>query len=226
MTYRILASDYDGTIAEHGSVSVETLTALEALRDSGRLLILVTGRQLPDLMHVFPALKLCTRIVAENGALLYDPATGREELLAPPPGAEVASQLRARGVPMHVGRVIQATDTVYLAEVEAVLRETRAELEIILNKDALMILPRGVDKGTGLRAALTSLSLSSAETIGVGDAENDLPLFAASGAGVALDNALPSLKARARWITRGAAGTGVVQLIQAWLSSDFSALER
>ena len=58
-------------------------------RAAGVRLILVTGRQLPDLAAACPHTKLFDRIVAENGAILHTPATGRLRTLAapPPPGA-------------------------------------------------------------------------------------------------------------------------------------------
>jgi len=49
-----LASDYDGTLAEHGVVDDPTLKGLEAFRHSGRNLLLVSGRELKDLDSVFP----------------------------------------------------------------------------------------------------------------------------------------------------------------------------
>ena len=46
MHYLALASDYDGTLATDGRVDNATIAALERLRDSGRRLLLVTGREL------------------------------------------------------------------------------------------------------------------------------------------------------------------------------------
>jgi len=48
MYFVALATDYDGTIAEDGVVAEATLEALRELKQSGRKLLLVTGRQLPD----------------------------------------------------------------------------------------------------------------------------------------------------------------------------------
>ncbi|MBD0390212.1 MAG: HAD family phosphatase, partial [Nostoc sp. C3-bin3] len=104
MRYLALASDYDGTLASNGRVDGETLAALERLRDSGRKLILVTGRQLDDLLSVFPHLNLFDRVVAENGALLYQPATQEEKTLGYPPSEEFVKALHERGVePVSVG---------------------------------------------------------------------------------------------------------------------------
>src|SRR2546427_8166000 len=106
MRYLALACDYDGTLAHDGRVSEETLAALEHVRNSGRKLIMVTGRELPDLQQVFPHLDLFDRVVAENGALLYLPATGEEKLLGERPPEVFVRALRERGVgPISVGRV-------------------------------------------------------------------------------------------------------------------------
>jgi hydroxymethylpyrimidine pyrophosphatase-like HAD family hydrolase len=58
MRYFALACDYDCTIASHGRVDGATLSAIERLRASGRRLLLVTSRELDDLMRVFPHVHL------------------------------------------------------------------------------------------------------------------------------------------------------------------------
>lgn len=80
-----LATDYDGTLAHDGIVDDATADALIAFRRSGRRLLLVTGRELPDLVRVFPRIDLFDRVVAENGALLFETATKKESPLAPGP---------------------------------------------------------------------------------------------------------------------------------------------
>ena len=75
MRYLALACDYDGTLAWDGQIAASTVAALLALRDSGRKTLLVTGRELADLMTLLPDLDLFDRIVAENGAMLYRPAS-------------------------------------------------------------------------------------------------------------------------------------------------------
>src|SRR5690348_12640723 len=110
MRYLVLACDYDGTLAHDGRVSRETLAALERLLASGRKLLLVTGRELPDLHRTFSRTDLFEWVVAENGALLYRPATREEKPLADPPPEKFLQALSRRGVqPVSVGRVIVAT---------------------------------------------------------------------------------------------------------------------
>ncbi|WDT82345.1 MAG: HAD-IIB family hydrolase [Candidatus Manganitrophus sp.] len=142
MRYYALATDYDGTLATEGRVDEATLEALERLRNSGRRLILVTGRELDELLQVFPQVDLFESVVAENGALLYRPATREIKLLAEAPPERFAQSLRARGVgPLSVGRVIVATWTPHETAVLETIRELGLELQVIFNKGAVMVLP-------------------------------------------------------------------------------------
>jgi hydroxymethylpyrimidine pyrophosphatase-like HAD family hydrolase len=227
MRYLALACDYDGTLAADGRVSQETVAALVRLRASGRKLILVTGRQLDDLLSVFPHSSLFDRIVAENGALLYQPCVGLETMLADPPPQAFVRALRVRGVqPLSAGRVIVATRQLHEAAVLQVIRELGLELRIIFNKGAVMVLPPGVNKATGLAAALRELNLSAHNVVGIGDAENDHAFLSLCGSAVAVANALPALKERATFVTRGEEGTGVTELIDEMIANDLSQWEQ
>ncbi|HEY1426592.1 MAG TPA: HAD family hydrolase [Caulobacteraceae bacterium] len=214
MLISALASDYDGTLASEGVVADETLVALRRLKASGRKLLLVTGRELPDLMRVFPQIGLFDLVVAENGALLYRPDGAEETPLAPHPPQAFVEALKARKVlPLALGRTIVATADENAPVVEDTLRTLGLDWRLILNKDSVMCLPPGVDKASGLAAALAALDLHAAEVLGVGDAENDATFIAACGVSAAVGNALPELKAVADIVTEAPAGAGVAWLI-------------
>ena len=164
MRFHALATDYDGTIARHGKVDEATIAALERVRKSGRKLILVTGRELPDLLTVFDRLDLFHLAVMENGATIYDPATKETRILAEPPQPKFAKTLRARGVwPLSVGNVIVATFEPHEKTVFDTIREFGLDLQMIFNKGAVMVLPSGVNKATGLAAALAELETLTAQ---------------------------------------------------------------
>jgi hydroxymethylpyrimidine pyrophosphatase-like HAD family hydrolase len=207
-----LATDYDRTLATDGRVEPETLAALQRFRASGRKLILVTGRELSELKAVFPEHRSFDRIVAENGALLFDPTAGTVTSLGPPADARVIVRLQTLGVaPLSAGRSIIATHASSVAAVRSAIEGL--ELELVLNRESLMILPKGIDKGTGTQAALSSLGLERGALAAIGDAENDRALLSAAAFAVAVGNALPALKNVADWVTLGEEGSGVVELI-------------
>ena len=216
-----LATDYDETLADVGIVSDDTYAALERLAKTGRKLILVTGRELDDLQQVFPRLDIFDKVVAENGALLYTPASKAERVLAPSPPARLVERLRALGVtPLSVGRSVVATLEPNEQVALEVIKELGLELEIIFNKGAVMILPSGVNKATGLAEALKELGLSPHNIIGVGDAQNDHAFLRMVGHGVAVANALPEVKDTADYVTQESRGAGVVELIDRLTSLD------
>jgi hydroxymethylpyrimidine pyrophosphatase-like HAD family hydrolase len=226
MRYLALACDYDGTLAHDGKVDAPTLAALERLLATGRKLVLVTGREMDDLQSTFSELRLFAWVVAENGALLYEPATRRERPLAPPPPESFVRALRERGVaPVSVGRTIVATWRPHETAVLEAIRDQGLELQVIFNKDAVMVLPSGVNKASGLRAALAEMGLSPHEVVGVGDAENDHAFLSLCECAVAVANALPAVKERADWVTRGDHGAGVAELIDALVEDDLARLE-
>ena len=84
MRYLGLVTDYDGTLATGGTMSNTTAEAVTRLRKSGRHTILATGRRLDDLLSICPFANLFSYVVAENGALVYDPKTRETTLLADP----------------------------------------------------------------------------------------------------------------------------------------------
>ena len=226
MRYHALACDYDGTIAHDGRVEPATEAALERLAASGRRLILVTGRELPDLQRAFPRLELFDRVVAENGGLLYRPGTREERLLTEPADPRLVARLEAEEVtPLSVGRAIVATWEPNDPVVLAAIRDLGLELEIIFNKGAVMVLPAGVTKASGLQAALLELGLSAHDVVGVGDAENDHAFLTLCEVAAAVANALPTLKDRADLVLDAPRGEGVERLVARILDDDLASIE-
>src|SRR5688572_12797783 len=109
MRYNAIALDYDGTIAHDGEVPPHVLDGLARLKESGRRLVLVTGRELDELIEIFPGIGIFDRVVAENGALLYRPHDASRKDLGDPPPEALVQGLRACGMPLSVGATIVAT---------------------------------------------------------------------------------------------------------------------
>jgi hydroxymethylpyrimidine pyrophosphatase-like HAD family hydrolase len=221
MKWQALATDYDGTIATDGVVDEPTCRALIRLRSAKVRTFLVTGRELSDFRQMEGFLPVFDMVIAENGAVLYDPASGEIRALGPPPPEEFLAELTRRGVdPLGVGRSIVATHEPHEKSVLEVIKELGLELQVIFNKGAIMILPSGVNKASGLQAALEIFGLSPANVIGVGDAENDHAFLELCGLPVAVANALPALKENAALVTKHSAGAGVAELIDLALRGD------
>jgi HAD superfamily hydrolase (TIGR01484 family) len=230
MLFCALASDYDGTLARDGKVDASTLKALEDFRQTGKKLILITGRELSDLRAVFEALDRFDAVVAENGAVLYLPATQEERPLAAAPPERLVAALRAKDVkPLSVGRSVVATWTPNEGVVLEVIRELGLDWQLTFNKGAVMCLPPGINKASGLAAALEVLKLSPHNVVGIGDAENDQAFLSACGCSVAVANALEAVKESVDLETAAERGAGVAELIARWLedpAGTFSSVRR
>ena len=223
MRYRALACDYDGTLAHDGVLEDSTAAALERFRASGRHLYMVTGRELPQLKEVCPLLDRFEWVVAENGGLLHHPATDTTRLLCEPASVSLVELLRKFNVkPLSVGQAIIATVEPNEIIVIEEIKRLGLELQVIFNKGSVMVLPGGVNKATGLAALLREAGIPASEVIGVGDAENDHAFLDSCGLGVAVANALPMLKERADFVTEGARGDGVAELIDRILADELA----
>ncbi|MBR4579237.1 MAG: HAD family phosphatase [Oscillospiraceae bacterium] len=83
--------------------------------------------------------------------------------------------------------------------------------------EMLEIVPRGVNKGSGLEACARLLGLDRAETMAVGDGENDIPMLRAAGLGVAMGNADETVKAAAALVAPPCQRDGAAWLMENYL---------
>ena len=225
MKWRALACDYDGTLAHDGVVTASTAAAVERFRETGRHLFMVTGRELPQLKQVCPILDRFEWVVAENGALLHRPADDTTELLCEPASHALVESLRKFQLNwLSVGQAVIATVEPNEILVLEEIKRLGLELQVIFNKGSVMVLPTGVNKATGLKALVQKAGVSADEVIGVGDAENDHAFLECCGVGVAVANALPMLKERADFVTKGARGDGVAELIDLILADNLTGI--
>ena len=196
MKFKVLALDYDGTIAQDGKLNAEVRSAIIEARTRGLVVVLVTGRILDDLRQVAGDVSFFDGIVAENGGHIFF-ANGTSRLLGQPPPQNFVQELRRRGVSVGVGKCLVEADANAAPVILSVIREMELPLLLLFNRGRLMVLPQGVSKGAGLRTALSALRLSVHNAIGIGDAENDHDLLAACEIGVAAGWGSKTLQASA-----------------------------
>lgn len=214
MYLKILACDLDGTLATDGEVAPATWKALRKAKQDGLTLMLVTGRRLDTFAADGPFAEVFETIVAEDGAAVYFTRNDSVVLpfgrLAP----EVWQRLEERGIPLERGVAIASTWVPHDAVVAEVLRQTGGSATVEYNKGAVMVLPPGATKGSGLRIALQELGYSLHNVAVVGDAENDRSLFEVAEYAVAVANAVPAMKTLADVVLTEENGRGVRGFIE------------
>ncbi len=219
-TLQMVALDFDGTIAQHDRVSDQVRDALIAARRSGLILLLVTGRSQSALSVVLgDAAALFDAVVTENGAVVE--IYGRPVHNAGGVDVRLQQRLASRGISFEAGHRILS---VAGHDEHAVLREIAdLELDVALQRNlgALMITVAGVSKGTGLQVALHHLGRSRHNLVAVGDAENDLSMFAVAEVSVAVSDAIPEVQTHADIVLSTPGDRGVIELLTA-ISDDWA----
>lgn len=210
----LLACDFDGTLVENGQVAPETWDALRQARLGGLTLILVTGRTLDSFISNFPCKEICDVIVAENGAVLFYPRRDKIQLPFGQLEARLLNRIESLGIPLERGIAIAATRVPHDKAILDILRESRSSATVEYNREALMLLPPGATKASGLTVALHEIGYSPHNMVACGDAENDHSLFEIAELSAAVANAHPGLKAMADTVLPRPDGAGVRILIQ------------
>jgi hydroxymethylpyrimidine pyrophosphatase-like HAD family hydrolase len=220
MYCRVIACDFDGTGAADGRMSPEVAAALGRARAKGYTTLLVTGRVLEEIQSMCEDHTLFDAIVAENGAVIWLCPSRRTICLGVPPPARFLGALRARGVPFHTGAVVVGTWERHAPEVLELIRRFGIDSQIIFNREALMLLPSGINKAVGVRRALEELGRSERNLVAFGDAENDIPLLVAAEVGVAVRGSVDGLLAQADERLSQPGGSGVAEFIHRIVEQD------
>jgi hydroxymethylpyrimidine pyrophosphatase-like HAD family hydrolase len=113
MHISVIATDFDGTISQGDQLAPEAGRALRRWRETGRFTVLVSGRPFEFLHDLQEREQAFDLIVAENGAVLYNPHTDEMRL----PFGEVPDDLLLTlielGVPLWRGVAIAGTTLPY-----------------------------------------------------------------------------------------------------------------
>lgn len=212
MRLRVIATDYDGTIARDGVLDECVRQAIKKARQRGMLVVIVTGRILSELRSVTGRLDFVDGVVAENGAVVALPS-GHVTLLGAPPPMCLIKKLTERGLDFKVGRSVVEMDAEFADIAIALIRELELPLAITFNRDRMMLLSASISKSSGLRHLLDTLGVSVHNAIGIGDAENDHELLTSCEYGVAVSWGSSHLREMANHVINGNGPEAVAEYI-------------
>jgi len=208
-----IVCDYDRTLTDESLVlSENAVISLKSAKDDGIKVFIASGRRLPFLEDVNGRHGFADVIIAENGAVIYDPADGTKVFLG-----EGLEELKSAFVGVdfvEVEEVIVATTRPHLEDVKEIIRRNDLSVDIELNRDDVMIMPKGVDKGSGIAKAAEIYGINRKNLACIGDAENDLAMFGVAGVKVAVANALDVLKDEADVVCSEPYGDGVKEFVR------------
>lgn len=213
MYRRVMAFDFDGTLAVNGNVPAEVETALEQCRDSGHVLFLVTGRRY-ETVTLGSLGDLFAGIVWENGAVLTHTASGEVYLPFGQLDARLLKAIDEAGIPFERGLAIAATWTPHDQALWGILSSHGGSTSIEYNKSAVMVLPPGATKGTGLERLLALCGLSPRNLAAFGDAENDLSMLTLAEVSVAVADAVPAVIETSDVLATAPGPQGVLEILK------------
>jgi hydroxymethylpyrimidine pyrophosphatase-like HAD family hydrolase len=223
---RVLALDFDGTIAVDGALHADVAAAIQEARNAGLLVVLVTGRILGDLDALSGSPPVFDAIVAENGAVLTLPDVPSPILLSHEPDPRFLNELGRRHIRHRSGASVVEAGADAAPQVVEIIRSLGLPLAITFNLGRLMVLPHGVSKASGFREALWRLRASVHNAVAIGNAENDHQLLEVCELGAAVAWGCEALKRSADEVVSGDGPPAVARYIREILAVPRIAPER
>ena len=217
MHISVIATDFDGTISEGDQLAPEAGRVLHCWRETGQFTVLVSGRPFEFLRDLQEREQAFDLIVAENGAVLYNPHTDEMRLPFGEVPDDLADALARLGIPLWRGIAIVGMKLPYDDAVWAASRELGLAVHVETNRNEVMVLPPGASKGAGLLNLLQREGLSPRNLLAIGDAENDHSLLQAAEVKVTVANAVETLQAIADHVTPETGPAGVANFIERYL---------
>ncbi|MEZ5489000.1 MAG: HAD hydrolase family protein [Gammaproteobacteria bacterium] len=213
MRLRVIATDYDGTIAIDGVLDPAIREAIALARQRGVLVVIVTGRIYSELRNVAGCLDFVDGVVAENGAVAALP-NGHVTVFGASPPLSLITKLSERCIDFKVGRCVIEMDADFADVAIALIREMELPLTISFNRSRMMLLPPSISKASGLRHLLDTFNVSIHNAIGIGDAENDHELLTCCEHGVAVSWGSARLRESADFVLEGNGPAAVAGYIE------------
>jgi hydroxymethylpyrimidine pyrophosphatase-like HAD family hydrolase len=217
MHISVIATDFDGTISEGDQLAPEAGRVLRRWRETGQFTVLVSGRPFEFLRDLQERAQAFDLIVAENGAVLYNPHTDEMRLPFGEVPDDLVDTLARLGIPLWRGIAIAGTTLPYDDVVWVTSRELGLAVHVETNRNEVMLLPPGASKGAGLLNLLQGEGLSPRNVLAFGDAENDHSLLQVAEVKVAVANAVEDLQAIADHVTPEAGPVGVASFVERYL---------
>lgn len=219
MKFRAIVIDIDGTITcEKRELH---LGAVKKIRTLKVPVVLATGNTLCYARAASKLIGLEGAVIAENGGAVttrYDlNGVFDEEGLAE---CEKAFSFLSRYFkltkidPLYRKTEIALQRNFELEKARALLSTRPLDVEMVDTKFAIHLKSTRINKGTGLRKIAGMMGLDPMDFAAIGDSENDVEMFEASGFGIAVANGDEKIKKAANHITKAAFGKGAVEAIE------------
>lgn len=188
---------------------------MKELRRTGIDLFLATGRRLKYAKRLANKFDIWKAIICENGAVIYYPKEKKTFTTSTYHMRRAKKILQKMNLPgTTTGKILVSVRKEYEEQIRERLGKLADNIEFVTNVNEVMLLPKGVNKGLGIRQVMLNLNIDLDKTICVGDGENDIDMFLNPGFKVAVANAHPKLKELAHQVTEQPTTKGVQEILE------------
>jgi len=211
---KLFVADFDRTITDGNlELDLDCLNAIERIRKMGVHTAVVTGRKRVFLQDFFDRHRsVFDSAICENGCRGY--IDGEWENLAENRSkSQILDRFSNSGIRYDFGDCIISTEAMTEDEVCSMLSGISG-WKAIINIDSVMILPLGVDKGTGILWLQSEKGFTKEETAGIGDGENDLVIRDVCGIFGTPSSAVGPLRERADFVSEKEYSRGTIDFIE------------
>ena len=230
-TPKVVVIDIDGTVTDGNKVlSLAAVEALRSLEAHGVPVVLATGNVRPVAYGLWRFIGLSGPMCCENGGVLWPPEWNEPVIRASGRSAKEAAEWLASRIPGLDSSGI-ATNTWRESEwclhpdedlhaIESELATSAwVDLSVVRTGFAIHLMDPCLSKGQGLEALFGRMGWVLSDALAVGDAPNDLSMFASAGWSVAVGGAFEEVQAAADVVSPHHHGETFPPLVEAILQA-------
>ena len=188
---------------------------LNEMKSLNKDFFLATGRSINYVKALCKKYNIWRAVIAENGAVIYFPITKKTITINTEDMKKAKKLIKNMNLKeVSIGKIIASINERDEIKVRTALGNLAENLAFERNGNEIMVLPKGVEKGLGVRIAMQYMNINLDNTLVIGDGENDVSMFLNPGFKIALANADEKLKKLANQTTNGSSTTGMKEIIQ------------
>jgi len=222
-----VAVDVAGTLTdERRRIFPEVIYALRRLEDAEIPVSIVTGNSFMAAYKLAQYFGLTGPIVAENGAVIYDPKLRKKVLVGNPEVSKKALDLINKKLglrPSFLNRyrdvdfIFEKNGKINVEQIRRICAENNLEVRVSDSKFLIHVCDKKVNKGIGLIEACKLRQISPSDVAAIGDSWIDLDMLKVVGLPIAVSNSPDELKRIAKIVTTKPDGLGVIEVVEEYL---------
>lgn len=218
MKFKAAVVDIDGTITCRKREL--HMGAVEKIRSLKVPVVLATGNTLCYARTASVLIGLDGTVIAENGGAItvrFDLQGTFEESLEECEKAYsfLSEHFKLTKLdPMYRKSEIALRRDFDLEKARAFLKTQNLDVEMVDTKYAIHLKSKKINKGVGLKKIAGMMGLKSRDFVAIGDSENDVEMFEASGFGIAVGNGDDKIKEAANHVTKASFGDGAIEAFE------------